>query len=297
VWNKTPGAKGDHVHMPVLPVILGNQFGQDFAAPVPCIRPVNTGRGNEDNLVDAVGSGGFEYLEGAAHIQVKEIVGIFVAAIFVDAVPGGDVDDAIAAAQCLCQLRPVQNGPLDKQRSLFQIPWSAKVENDRCVALGKQPGHKGLAEISGPSGQHHLHSLLPQSTRVSLGNTQAGRTVRRHRIEDLAHRNLDRTRRNGMARRNPPRKVTYFEPVPPRLARNTIIESTFDVGRRFRCTMRVDCGELDPGAVIRPVPGEWHPRMPAQLDEEELADWRAGRNAVYQLAALTIGARLTVADA
>jgi hypothetical protein len=39
-----------------------------------------------------------------------------------------------------------------------------------------------------------------------------------------------------MARRSPPRKVTYFEPVPPRLARNTIIESTFDVGRRFRCT-------------------------------------------------------------
>jgi hypothetical protein len=66
----------------------------------------------------------------------------------------------------------------------------------------------------------------------------------------------------GMAHRNPPRKVTYFEPVPPRLARNTIIESTFEVGRRFRCTMRVDCGQLDPGAVIRPVPEEWHPRMP-----------------------------------
>jgi hypothetical protein len=47
-----------------------------------------------------------------------------------------------------------------------------------------------------------------------------------------------------MAFRSPPRKVTYFEPVPPRLARNTIIESTFEVGRRFRCTMRVDCGEL-----------------------------------------------------
>jgi hypothetical protein len=76
-----------------------------------------------------------------------------------------------------------------------------------------------------------------------------------------------------------------------------VIESTFEVGRRFRCTMRVDCGELDPGAVIRPVPGEWHPHIPAQLDEEELADWRAGRAAVYQLAALTIGARLAVADA
>jgi hypothetical protein len=35
--------------------------------------------------------------------------------------------------------------------------------------------------------------------------------------------------------------------------------------------MRVDCGQLDPGAVIRPVPGEWHPRMPERLDEEELA--------------------------
>jgi hypothetical protein len=59
------------------------------------------------------------------------------------------------------------------------------------------------------------------------------------------------TRTNGMARRSPPRKVTYFEPVPPRLARNTIIESTFEVGRRFRCTVRVDCGQLEPDAVIR----------------------------------------------
>ena len=100
-----------------------------------------------------------------------------------------------------------------------------------------------------------------------------------------------------MARRSPPRKVTYFEPVAPRLARNTVIESTFEVGRRWRCTMRVDCGRLDPGAVIRPVRGEWHPQMPEHLDEEELGDWRAGRNAVYQLAALTIGTRLAVADA
>jgi hypothetical protein len=70
-----------------------------------------------------------------------------------------------------------------------------------------------------------------------------------------------------MARRSPPRKVTYFEPVAPRLARNTVIESTFEVGRRFRCTMRVDCGRLDPGAVIRPHPGEWSPRMPERLDD------------------------------
>jgi hypothetical protein len=62
-----------------------------------------------------------------------------------------------------------------------------------------------------------------------------------------------------MARRSPPRKVTYFEPVASRLARNTIIESTFEVGRTFRCTMRVDCGRIDPGGVIRPATGEWYP--------------------------------------
>ena len=100
-----------------------------------------------------------------------------------------------------------------------------------------------------------------------------------------------------MARRNPPRKVTYFEPVPPRLARNTVIESTFEVGRRFRCTLRVDCGPArarhgDPAGARRMAP-----RMPERLDDEELADWRAGRDAVYQLAALTVGARLAVADA
>jgi hypothetical protein len=58
-----------------------------------------------------------------------------------------------------------------------------------------------------------------------------------------------------MTRSRPPRKDTYFEPMPPRLARNTIIESTFEVGRRFRCAMRVDCGKLDPGAVIWAIPG------------------------------------------
>jgi hypothetical protein len=46
--------------------------------------------------------------------------------------------------------------------------------------------------------------------------------------------------------RRPPRKVRYFEPVPPRLARDTIIESTFEVGHHFRCTMRVDCGQFAP---------------------------------------------------
>jgi hypothetical protein len=45
------------------------------------------------------------------------------------------------------------------------------------------------------------------------------------------------------------------------------------------------------------IPGKWQPRTPERLEEEELADWHAGRDALYQLAALTIGAPLAVADA
>ena len=72
------------------------------------------GCGNEYDLVDAERNGRFENLEGAAHIEVEEIVSVLLAAILVDAVPGGDVDDAAAAAKYLRQLRAVQNGPLDE---------------------------------------------------------------------------------------------------------------------------------------------------------------------------------------
>jgi hypothetical protein len=79
----------------------------------------------------------------------------------------------------------------------------------------------------------------------SPANTHAGRTVSYHIGLSILRTHLPRGG-TELARRNPPRKVTYFDPVPPRLARNTVIEPTFDVGRRFRCTMRVDCGQLDP---------------------------------------------------
>jgi hypothetical protein len=45
--------------------------------------------------------------------------------------------------------------------------------------------------------------------------------------------------------------------------------------------------------------GAWrvHPHMLKRLDGEELADWRSGRDAVYQLGSLRVGARLAIADA
>jgi hypothetical protein len=80
-----------------------------------------------------------------------------------------------------------------------------------------------------------------------------------------------------MIRRTPPRKVRYFEPVAPRLARNTVIESTFEVGRRFRCTMRVDCGQLDPGAVSGRSPANGIRACPSASTK---TSWRTGAPAV-----------------
>src|SRR6516162_9204753 len=141
----------------MLSVILRNQFSENLAAAVPCVRPVNAGGGDEDDLTDAAGRGGFENFEGAAHIEVEEIVRVFLAPIFVDAVPGGDVDDAVAAAKYLRQLRAVQDGPLDELHSPVQIRWYADIENDRRVTFAEQPGYEGLPEISRSSGQQHLH--------------------------------------------------------------------------------------------------------------------------------------------
>jgi hypothetical protein len=58
----------------------------------------------------------------------KKSYEIFLATSFVDTVPGGDVNNAIAATKYVCQLRPVQNGPLDKHRFLFQIPWRTNIQ-------------------------------------------------------------------------------------------------------------------------------------------------------------------------
>ena len=85
--------------LPVLCIILGNTLGQDLAAPVQRVRSANAGRRDVNDLVDPERSSRLKDLEGATHIQVKEIVGILLATIFVDAVPGGYVDDAIAAAK------------------------------------------------------------------------------------------------------------------------------------------------------------------------------------------------------
>src|ERR1700757_4086047 len=132
IRNKPARAQGNDIHKAVLSVILRDQFGENLAAAVPRIRPVNAGGGDEYDLTDLGGSCRFENLEGAAHIEVEKIVGVLLAAVFVDAVPGGDVNDEIAAAKYPRQLRAVEDGPLDKHGSLVQMRWRTNIENDRC---------------------------------------------------------------------------------------------------------------------------------------------------------------------
>jgi DNA end-binding protein Ku len=86
---------------------------------------------------------------------------------FVDAVPGGDVDDAVAAAKYLRQLRAVQNGRLDEHGSPRSKTVTSDIENDRRIAFFEQPGYEGLPEISRSSRQQQPHGLF-RSPRAKL---------------------------------------------------------------------------------------------------------------------------------
>jgi hypothetical protein len=100
-----------------------------------------------------------------------------------------------------------------------------------------------------------------------------------------------------MARRSLPRKVNVFRagPAAPRAQHHHRV----DVRGRPPLPLH-DARRSWPARAWRGDPagtGRMAAGMPERLDEEELADWRAGRNAVYLLAALTVGACLAVADA
>jgi hypothetical protein len=139
---------------------------------------------------------------------------------------------------------------------------------------------------------HHVEGTGEKSPG-RIGNTHADRIVWSY--VELMINTPNLTRRNGVARRSLPRKVTYFEPVPPRLARNTIIEAT----SRSVAAFAARCVSI----LASSIPARWSCRYPAHgtlvcPSASTKRSWRTGalRSAVYQLAALTIGARLAVAD-
>ena len=128
-----------------------------------------------------------------------------------------------------------------------------------------------------------MHSVLLVESRNGLGARDLAAAGRHGTEADAAAACSAKSRISNRSRR-----ASHGTPSSNRRSRSAAVSAA-------RCASIV--ASSTPGAVIRPVPGEWHPRVPEQLGEEELADWRAGRNAVHQLAALTIGARLAVADA
>ena len=71
----------------------------------------------------------------------------------------------------------------------------------------------------------------------------------------------------------------------------TAITRTFRVGDNFLCTITVPIGQR--GIVID---AEWFPRPPSRLTDDELAEYRRGRDAVLAEVARAIGGSVAVLD-
>jgi hypothetical protein len=92
-----------------------------------------------------------------------------------------------------------------------------------------------------------------------------------------------------MARRSPFRKSGISNPS-PRLARNTIIGSMFRLRPPLPLHVARGLWPARPRAVIRAGTRRFAPACTRAPGRRGTRDWRAGRDAVYRLAALTIGA-------
>jgi hypothetical protein len=68
------------------------------------------------------------------------------------------------------------------------------------------------------------------------------------------------------------------------------------VGRRYRCTITLDCSAaVKPGAkgFLR---AQWEPDLPRHLTKHDFRQYRAGRNALYRRAANVIGGNLMLVE-
>jgi hypothetical protein len=149
----------------VLAVILGDLFGENLAAAVPRVRAVNVGGGDEYDLTDAGGSGRFENFEGAAHIEIEKIVNVLLAAILVDAVPGGDVDDTVAARNISANFERSRMDPSMNKTPSFKLggartsrmtgvsPFSSSLGTRACPRFPDPPVSSTLMAFSGPLGK------------------------------------------------------------------------------------------------------------------------------------------------
>jgi hypothetical protein len=81
------------------------------------------------------------------------------------------------------------------------------------------------------------------------------------------------------------------EPMPP----TGVLEVTFRVGCRYRCTMTKDVANHVSGE-IGALEAQWEPDVPRRLSKAEIADYRRGRDAFYARVANILGVRAMVAE-
>jgi hypothetical protein len=77
--------------------------------------------------------------------------------------------------------------------------------------------------------------------------------------------------------------------------RDGIFRATFSVGRKYKCTMTLDCGALVHGASGR-FCAEWEPCLPRRLSKAEMRDYRSGRDAFLAAAAEAVGGNVLVVE-
>lgn len=69
------------------------------------------------------------------------------------------------------------------------------------------------------------------------------------------------------------------------------LSRTFAVGTRYQCTLT-----LPLSSGVQSIVAEWEPDVPAKLNDAELTDYRAGRDALIAEAAAVLGGKALVIE-
>jgi hypothetical protein len=93
-------------------------------------------------------------------------------------------------------------------------------------------------------------------------------------------------------------KLIVFKPTGDSdLPSDAILRSVFKVGR-FTCELMIDCGLAAPGRgpVQVNMLAKWAPSVPRKLNKHALDEYRAGRNALYGMAANVLRGNVLLAE-
>src|SRR5206468_258379 len=115
----------------------------------------DAGARDVDDPLNARPHGCLEHIKRARDIQVPEVVNILGRSGFVNAVPGGNVDNTVHPRQTLLERLTVQDGTFDIHPAFAQ-GWPY-IEADRNVATHLELSGQDLAQIARTAGQEYSH--------------------------------------------------------------------------------------------------------------------------------------------